>query len=176
MAEFHLENNYLYDNGLKVDPVLFDKKIWELITVFGSSKFLYKNFEEEKDFFEKAKNFELSKISELLISIAVMARSLIDNSSYIEDDNDDRIVGSIVYGDSNNPNKLKFRMACNKIIHLENINFDIDEGVNIKNGFINPIVYLYGEEYQGGGEEKNKIKWKATIDIIKFCKKALKSF
>lgn len=169
MSELHLEDNYLISPGLPVDPIFFEKKVYTLITIFGASNFLYSNFKKDNnDFFIRSKEFEKSEGSELLISIAVISRSYLDTSSVDNNFNKDCLVGKIIFNNINKEEGLNFRESCNKIIHATNINFDIDKGNNIKDGYIKPIVYLYGS-YKGK-------EWKATVNIIDFCKAAINSF
>jgi len=167
MSEFELRGNYLISSSYPVDPIFFEENIYKLITIFGSSEFLFNNFKEDSEyFFERAKEFEISKASEILISLAVMSRSFLDSGIISKESCKKQIVGKIIVDKKNKP--LNFRDSCNKIIHAESINFDISNSKSIKDGFLNPIVYLYGE-YQDS-------QWKAIVNIIDFCKAANDSF
>ena len=169
MPEFHLEDDYLISPGMPIDPIFFEKKIYTLITIFGASNFLYNNFKEDNDyFFTRTKEFEKSEVSELLISIAVISRSYLDTNIVSNNFNKDFLVGKIIFNNTNKEKDLNFRDSCNKIIHATNINFDINKGSNIKDGYIKPIVYLYGSH-----QEK---KWKVIVNIIDFCKAAINLF
>jgi hypothetical protein len=60
--------------------------------------------------------------------------------------------------------KLAFREACNKIIHARRVHFDGTADTAGAHGALNPIVHLYGE--------KRRIPWKATVDLVAFCRAA----
>lgn len=157
MPEIDLRSNYLAFPGYPIDTVFFQESIYKLITIFGSSEFLYNNFKNNnKDFFNRAKKFEESKVSEILISLAIMSRSFLDSCHVSTDSYTDYCVGHIVV--NYKEKHINFKEACNKIMHAKNINFDISRSESMQDGFLNPIVYLYGE-YQGD-------KWRAVINII----------
>jgi len=167
MPEIDLRNNYLAYNGYPIDTVFFEENIYKLITIFGASEFLYNNFKNDnKNFFDRAKKFEESKVSEILISLAIMSRSFLDSGSVNIDTNKDDHVGYIIIQEKEK--KLSFRETCNKIIHAKNINFDVNKSESVQGGFLSPIVYLYGEHQDD--------KWRAVINIVDFCKEAINCF
>lgn len=167
MSEIDLKNNYLGYNGYPIDTVFFEENIYKLITIFGASEFLYNNFKNDnKNFFDRAKKFEESKVSEILISLAIMSRSFLDSNIVNIDTNKEDHVGYIII--HGKEKKLSFRESCNKIVHAEHINFDINKSESVQDGFLSPIVYLYGV-YQCD-------KWKVTINIVDFCKGAINCF
>ncbi len=165
MSEFDLKNNYLIPDGYPIDLVFFQENIYKLITIFGSSEFLYNNFKNEY-FFKMAKIFERSKASELIISLAIMSRILLDSSNIDNESCKKNLVGKIIINDETKA--LNFRESCNKIIHAKHINFDNDKAENIEDGFLRSAIYLYGD--------KNGNNWKAIINIVSFCKGAIDSY
>jgi len=62
------------------------------------------------------------------------------------------------------PESLSFKEACNKIIHAKKVHFDGNIDQKTKAEYINPIIHLYGDK---GGKE-----WKATLEVVEFCKAA----
>lgn len=76
------------------------------------------------------------------------------------------IVGELFQpiGDKKQP--LIMYEACNKIIHAETINFDLRKLPNSHLSYLYPRIYIYGK--------KNKIKWRAILDIQEFCEKAMR--
>jgi hypothetical protein len=56
---------------------------------------------------------------------------------------------------------LTLREACNKIIHVKEIKYEIIDGNYEWNRYLKPTIYLYGKRQEN--------RWRATIDIIDFC-------
>lgn len=116
------------------------------------------------------KLYEKAEISRLLINIATYYRVKYDDGSWEHapwlHDEEYKGVGSLI-NDLKHPEnacQLDFREACNKIIHAKQVHFDGDVDPKTKSECLNPIVYLYGDRSQQS--------WKATVDIITFCKAA----
>ena len=111
--------------------------------------------------------YEWSEISRLLLECAVLIRNEIDlqysSKSYITY-TEKECVGRLyrdIYDAKDECEELTFREACNKIIHAQHINFDLENAKSIRQyDSINNIVYLYGN-YQDKG-------WKAELDVCKF--------
>lgn len=60
--------------------------------------------------------------------------------------------------DPDNFTNLTFREACNKVIHTQHINFDLDNPKNIQEyDSINKTIYLYGDY--------NDKEWKVVLDV-----------
>lgn len=162
MAEFDLRDNHLYSAGWPIDGTSLEDMVYRVIAIIGSSKFLYDNFRDDGYLFDRMKEIEMAKLSELLIAIAIICRSLIDSSIDKSITRKDEIVGTITENEIDK--LLTFRESCNKIVHAREINFDIEENQSIRDGFLNHFIYLYGN--------MGDTEWKATIDLIKFCKQA----
>jgi hypothetical protein len=155
MPEFDTKKNYFIKNGYPFSESILHEKTYELLSIFGSSKFIYDNFKNDDFLFTRIKELERQKISETIISIAIISRNLIDEDNFNNAAIKNKIVGNI-----NNKN-VSFRDACSKIVHSNNINFNIENSNNIFDGYLNPIIYLFGE--------KNKNQWKLELKIIDFC-------
>ncbi len=155
MSEFNTRENYLISEGCPFSESILYKKVYELLSTFGSSKFIYDNLKNDGTLFIKMKEIERQKTSELIISIAAISRNLVDENNLTNIDIRNKIVGTI------NNKDISFRRTCSKILHSEHINFDIENGKNLFDGYLNPTVYLFGEE--------NKKQWKLKLKILDFC-------
>lgn len=50
MAELDLRKNYLHQPGWPINNLSLEEMVYRLITVIGSSQFLYDNFNEDEYF------------------------------------------------------------------------------------------------------------------------------
>lgn len=108
----------------------------------------------------KIQEVEADEITRILLSLAITARVVDDREGKVFE-----VVGSdcgqlqkdISIADCAT---LEIREACNKIIHAQKVRFDVEELGNQK--YMNPMIYLYGTQ-------QNR-EWRATLDIVKFCK------
>jgi hypothetical protein len=112
---------------------------------------------------------EKPEISRLLVNVAAYYRVKYDDGSWehaawLHDDAG--LIGAVINVASHPAceQPLTFREACNKIIHAKKVHFDTSVDENTGAAYLNPIVYLYGE--------KGSQNWKATLDVIQFCKAA----
>lgn len=169
MPEFHSECGCPANDGYPQDTIMLVSKLYELISIFGASEFISDNFRSKNAVitdpyslgtFKMFRDIEYCKISEDLLSIAAIVRNNID-STYKEGKKFPT-VGSL--DQKGKKGDLGFVEACNKIIHANHINFDLSKIDDMYSGFLKPKIYLYGSF-----EDK---KWKASINIIDFCKEA----
>jgi len=112
---------------------------------------------------------EKTEISKLLVSIAAYYRVKYDDGSWEHGfwlHEKFMGVGDLIEDttDAGNVSKLGFREACNKIIHAERVHFDGEIHSITKAQYLTPLIHLYGEK---GGKE-----WKATLDVVEFCRAA----
>ena len=113
---------------------------------------------------------EKSEISRLLINIATYYRVKYDDGSWEHarwlHTEEYKGVGTLIddLRDPKTSRQLDFRDACNKIVHAKRVHFDGGTDQSTKSEYLNPIVYLYGS--------KSQLEWRATLDIIVFCKAA----
>ncbi|WP_175834988.1 hypothetical protein [Burkholderia anthina] len=106
---------------------------------------------------------EADEISRILLSLAVTARAVDDAHNQVLE----LVAGmcGTLIRDTDRPDEtipLELREACNKIIHADRWNFDVESN-NRMRSYLTPTMYLYGRN-QGGRN------WKATLDVVEFAK------
>lgn len=173
MSEFDLRHNYLENQGypIKIDYSLIQLDLYRLLCYFAASRVvndLSKNYPSNS--FNKFLRFEYEKseISRIILNLAVLARNELDNnneSDYLLNCDSINSVGFLYtekdYSVSKN---LNFREACNKIIHCNFINWDLENAKSINDyEGLNPYIYLYGD-YKGK-------EWRVLINIYDFIDK-----
>ncbi|MEB8431875.1 hypothetical protein OO007_06515 [Cocleimonas sp. KMM 6892] len=156
MAE--IENpNFLKGHNLNLKQIRLD--IYRLACYFEANKsFANQNVESNQDLCinRLPREFLEDEVSRILLQSAIIIRILDDESEADKEEKNPFYCGELLF--KNSTQQLSLREACNKIVHGQQINFDIEE----LNGhsYLKPIVYLYG--YQG------KNDWKATLQIQQF--------
>ncbi|MEX3917943.1 hypothetical protein AB4Y43_17125 [Paraburkholderia sp. BR10872] len=110
----------------------------------------------------KLQGCEEDEISRILLSLAITARVVDDAHARVLE----LVAGTCgrLIPDVRNPERsvnLELREACNKVIHAQRRNFDIEHNDNGRQ-YLTPTIYLYGQ--QGATE------WKAVLDIVEFAK------
>ena len=118
--------------------------------------------------------YEISEAVHLLVEIAIYCRAAQDmrlKALKIEIDWMREPVGTLWPStEVRKGEDLDFRESCNKVIHAEDITWDVlDENKGDKR-FLKPFVYLYGTKREGKIEKS----WKAKLDSIKFVQEAYK--
>jgi hypothetical protein len=173
MAEYerpaHFRQGHLFDSGaIRLD-------LWRLLTSFLAEKRFSQLSEPELDYnFQPLlglySDFAETEMTRILLSSAAGLRVL--------DDRDGRFLDQIVdpcgelQSDINNPEvvPLTLREACNKLLHAERINFDLErlDGGDIAAPgfatFLNPTIYLYGTH--------RRAQWRAVLDIVSYIRSA----
>lgn len=134
--------------------ILADKELQKLYAKYDLSHM--------EPFIEDIKETEIIK---LLVEIATQYRIMEWN---IRDEWKNKDFKTEVVGELFTDNKdegqeldLTIREACNKVIHAEEIVFDITKLRGTKRYYYNPYIHIYGK--------KGKLKWKASIDLVLFC-------
>lgn len=173
MPEFerpaHLRQGHFFDSG----PIRLD--LWRLLTSFLAERAFSEASEHELDAPHRPllglySDFADTETTRILLSSAVALR--------VADDRDGRVLDQIadpcgeLQTDLARPEviPLTLREACNKLLHAERINFDVerlDGGDLVQLGyatFLNPTVYLYGT-YRG-------TQWRAVLDILSYIRGA----
>jgi len=162
MAEYKNPQEGYFKEGLCPNTSNTVLELHRLLALFLASKSfaaLRTNFPGEGfDPIYKIQDVEEDEITRLLLNLAITARVI--------DDRQDRVlerVGSNCgqlekNGGGQDVEILNLRDACNKIIHAKKVRFDVGEDAG--QSYLNPFIYLYGEQ--------NGKSWKATIDIIAF--------
>ena len=162
MAE--AENNY-FIKGHNLDLKYIRLDLYRLLCYFESSKQISLLKESDDYFFAKklSHEFMYDEISRILLSCAGIIRIIDDESEEDDDEFEEDLeeknpffCGTLEYKKKNY--LLSLRDACNKIIHAQKINFDIEQIG--ENKYFLPKVFMYGY--------RQKEEWKATIDIPKF--------
>lgn len=112
--------------------------------------------------------YELSEAAHHLVEIAIYCRTAQDKYLKLCHLNIDWLSNSV--GTLKSPAAsrkkeiLTFREACHKLIHAEDITWEV---VNERGGYkrsLRPVVYLHGT--------KQKKQWRASLDVILFVKEA----
>jgi len=108
--------------------------------------------------------YEQPEIEHLLVQIAILYR-IADNNAK---------AGLSLYGSWNpavgrlypdvskrQSEGLNLREACNKIIHLKKLKYDVIEAGHSWEEYVQPTLYLYGC--------KDGLEWRAMLDVTEFC-------
>ena len=157
--------------GIPLDPLVVGRDIYRLLAIFGASREIAARRSGEDDkgsvYGYSIREFELSEVGRLLVSLAACCRNDWDRRSESIDDAlaacaESSEVG-VLFKDirSGEKTQLHVRESWHKILHCDTMNFDRSEGPSIYSGHLEPFVHLYGE-YQGK-------KWKAKVDIYRWC-------
>ena len=122
--------------------------------------------------FNLREEYEISEAVHLLIEIAIYCRTAQDKHLKALPINMDWMVspvGSLVANiDARKKEPLVFREACHKLIHAEDITWEVMKEKEVFKRYLKPFVYLYGTKR----ENKRVNKWRAKLDIIMFVREA----
>lgn len=142
-------------------------ELYRLLTIFFSSK----NFAELRRGTEETRHpwdpiarleaYEEDEITRILLAVAITARVIDDNRASVFERSGPcgELLDDVSKTGASRP--LFLREACNKIIHVRTIHFNVDQ-TEVGQPYLNPIIYLYGQ-HRGS-------KWKATLDVVAFAK------
>jgi len=112
--------------------------------------------------------YELSEAAHHLVEIAFYCRTAQDHHLKLYPLNIDWLtsrVGTLKSpATSRRSEVLTFREACHKLIHAEDISWEVHHEEGRWKRSLKPVVYLYGT--------KQKKQWKASLDVILFAKEA----
>jgi hypothetical protein len=175
VAEFHrpahFRAGHLFDTG----PIRRD--LWRLLVIFLADRQFAIITEQEffADGHEQlllalSSEFADDEISRILLSSAIALRVIDDREGgVLERFADCGELQADVEAERVEP--LSLREACNKIVHAEQVNSDVerlDGGPVDRPGmsptFINPLLYLYGSH--------NRMRWRCVLDVISFVRSA----
>lgn len=165
MAEFTSPQEGAFTEGYRPNTEHAALELHRLLAIFlASPSFakLRKGNGERWEAIDHLQQFEDDEITRILLSAAVTARVVDDRESGVFDLVADPcgILAETKDGETTEI-PLTLREACNKIIHAKKIRFDVGE-TDERQPYINPTIYLYGARSNG-------LKWKATLDVIKFA-------
>ena len=152
--------------GPKLDPLSCKEKLYTLASLFFASRHIAGLAKEEVGcpFRQMLDEHEESLITHLLIETAVLIRmkdDLFQQQHGIPANTQKDIVGTLcIPTNATQGSLLHLREACNKIIHANLINFDLVGEPFDHDRYLQPIVYLYGEQ--------RGTHWKAQLDVVKW--------
>lgn len=160
-----------------LDPMRLSLILYRLASHFLASPGLADRNEQDAGcaFHGLLSQHEPGEIVHLLIEAATLVRvgQDIDMHRRVDDeavdDEDEALyfaVGTIAEPDDGDEKPMSLRIACNKIIHAEVVNFDTDRSAVTNAEYLNPTIYLYGTTQNG------KKKWRAVLDVMKFVEVA----
>lgn len=164
MVEDYYED-YSVNKGIRVDQSRVQLLSFRLLTIFLASENLHSlcNGEYNSGADILANTFEKVEIEHLMLQIATLFRSA-DASARDELTFNPRWnpnVGKLEEPISSQAKDLTLREACNKIIHVREIKYEVIKGDYEWNRFLKPTIYLYGK--------RQEIRWRAILDVKTFC-------
>jgi hypothetical protein len=152
--------------GPKLDSLSCKENLYTLASLFFASSHIAGLADDEVGcpFRQMLDEHEESLITQLLIETAVLIRmkdDLFQQQHGIPADTQKDIVGTLwIPADASQDSQLHLREACNKIIHAKLINFDLIGEPHAHDRYLQPVVYLYGEQ--------RGTPWKAQIDVVRW--------
>ncbi len=156
MAE--IENPHFL-KGHKFDLKQVRLDLYRLVCYFEASRSIaaqHTHDAENSNLQALPREFIEDEVGRILLQTAIVLRILDDESPADREEKNPFYCGTLRIGEASE--KLPLREACNKIIHAQRVNFDIEtlEGVE----FVAPFLHFYGT--------KGKAEWKASIEMREF--------
>ena len=150
--------------GYPIAAEAFDFEVFQLACTFAASRELSRLSRKRPGVARLCGLFELSEAARRLVSAAAMVRSALDTWSTSRrrmlDDNVGELIADMTRRTTKKP--LRFREACNKILHAEVIDLmELSEGHQLKLSY---KVTLQGQ--------KGKSQWQAKLDVLAFVEVA----
>jgi len=167
MPELDLRNSP-WNQGIAMNQRDALKEIYYLLAIFWGSK----GFDQLDELYRKLLRveFQETEVNRILITLAVSIRNSLEQDRSraeinLEGYSQDVGLLKIDIKSKRKSVPLKFREACNKLIHCNTINYSYRgrQPLSVGNALI-PRVHLYGQ--------KHGAIWKATLDIVRFCELA----
>lgn len=157
-----------------IESPLIYASLYDLAAVvFGSEGLARLSTRDERDEFDKLRvRHELAQATKLLIEVAVVLRNLLDGGNWPRDvihgirvdDRPETDVGFLQEGKKAEV-CLRFRDACNKLIHAKRISFGMTRLPDQLN-FLDGTVELHGD-WQG-------TEWVARVRLADFIRMAVR--
>lgn len=163
-----------FPTSLLIEPPLIYASLYDLAAVvFGSQGLAHLSTGDERDEFDKLRvRHEVAQATKLLIEVAVILRNLLDGGHWPRDviheirvDRRPEINVGVIREGAKAETSLKFRDACNKLIHAKQISFGMAT-LSDRMNFLDGTVELHGDR-QG----KN---WVAKIRLADFIRMAVR--
>lgn len=160
--------------SLLIEQPLIYSSLYDLSTVvFGSEGLARLSTGDHRDEFDKLRvRHEVARATKLLIEVAVVLRNLLDGGNWPLDvihetrveGRPESTVGSVREG-GNEQKSLRFRDACNKLIHAKRISFGMAT-LPDRMSFLDGTVELHGD-WQGKD-------WVANLLLADFIRMAVR--
>jgi hypothetical protein len=178
LAESNMNSDKTDDNAFfhpshPIEPQTLQRELYWLAAAASASEKLHELSEpRDDDELDTLRiRYEITEISRLLISIAVIIRNMQDspvprligpNRAARKSRQKEIEVGTLVT--DSGKSQLNIRNACNKIIHALYVNFPVAQSDPEKLSHITRKVIIKGK--------LGKQEWEANIDIINFIRAA----
>ena len=159
---------------LLIERTLIHASLYDLAAVvFGSEGIASLSTGEDLDEFDKLRvRHEITQATKLLIEIAVVLRNLLDSGNWpLDEIHGTRVANrpetevGVILEESKQETSLRFREACNKIIHAKKISFGM-RSLPEQMDFLDGTVELHGDR-QGRS-------WVAKIRLADFIRMAVR--
>jgi len=171
MMEEYYDRDPVVNRGITVDGARVQLLAFRLLTIFLASENLHKLCDGEYNSGPDilANQFEKDEIEHLMLLIATLWRShdTCAGRGVTFHERWNPVVGTLQEPIDAEGKDLDLREACSKIIHVEEIKYDLaggdpDNPYDWKRFLLPTHVSLYGKRQTGK-------QWKATVDVKKFC-------
>jgi len=160
--------------ALLIESALIYSSLYDLAAVvFGSEGLARLSTGDNRDEFDKLRvRHEVAQATKLLIEVAVVLRNLVDGGNWPldvvhetrVDGCPETIVGTI-QEETKEPKSLRFRDACNKLIHAKRISFGMAK-LPERMSYLDGTVDLHGD---WNGKE-----WIAKLSLADFMRMAVR--
>ena len=163
-----------FPTALLIERPLVYSSLYDLAAVvFGSEGLARLSTGDDRDEFDKLRvRHEVGQATKLLIEVAVVLRNLLDGGSWpLDVIHEARVDGrpetdvGVIREEAKNETSLRFRDACNKLIHAKQISFGTAMLPDRMN-FLDGTVELHGD-WQGK-------KWVAKVRLADFIRMAVR--
>lgn len=169
MPEFD-SRKFGYDNVV-INSSAIQIAVQRLLSIFLADNKLQKLYTE--GYFQGSwsivEEIKEEQIIHLLLEIATLYRTeefKFPNNQYVKNEQNKLIVGRLHEPQNAPAIDLTMKEACNKIIHAETLNFNVNKLPKFERNYLTPKLFIYGTH--------RKKPWKAILDIILFCEKAMR--
>jgi hypothetical protein len=163
-----------FPTALLIEQPLIYSSLYDLATVvFGSEGLARLSTGDVRDEFDKLRvRHEVAQATKLLIEIAVVLRNLLDGGDWPLDvihetrvDNRPETMVGIIREGTMEQKSLRFRDACNKLIHAKQISFGMATLAD-RMSFLDGTVELHGDW--------NGKNWVAKLLLADFIRMAVR--
>lgn len=160
MAEYVPAGAAAFGEGYNPNTQIAVLELHRLVCIFLASR----SFADMRDgpthqidVIDRLQEHEEEEITRILLAVAITARVIDDVGKGWFDQAG--TCGSLA--DDGVEVALKFREACNKIIHASKVRFDLEENASGQK-YVTPTIFLYGQ--------RNGKEWRAVLDVLAYAK------